>query len=84
MSILARTRSGLTRTEIIADASLPSGGSLNRYIDNLESSGFIEGHLPMATTAGKDKRFRVCDMFTVFHMRWLEPPRYGRPEASNL
>jgi predicted AAA+ superfamily ATPase len=71
MSILARTKSGLTRTEIIADASLPSGGSLNRYIDNLESSGFIEGHLPMATTAGKDKRFRVCDMFTVFHMRWL-------------
>jgi predicted AAA+ superfamily ATPase len=71
MSILAKTKSGMTRTEIIADASLPSGGSLNRYIDNLESSGFIEAHLPLATTAGKDRRYRVCDMFTLFHLRWL-------------
>jgi predicted AAA+ superfamily ATPase len=71
MSILAKTKSGMTRTEIIADASLPSGGSLNRYIDNLENSGFIEAHLPLATTAGKDKRYRVCDMFTLFHLRWL-------------
>jgi len=50
---------------------LASGGSLNRYIDNLENSGFIEAHLPLATTAGKDKRYRVCDMFTLFHLRWL-------------
>jgi hypothetical protein len=25
----------------------------------------------VATTAGKDKRYRVCDMFTLFHLRWL-------------
>jgi predicted AAA+ superfamily ATPase len=71
MTILAKTKSGMTRTDIIAAASLPSGGSLNRYIDNLESSGFVEAHLPLAATAGKDKRYRVCDMFTVFHLRWL-------------
>ncbi|HWJ36359.1 MAG TPA: ATP-binding protein [Steroidobacteraceae bacterium] len=71
MSVLTRTKSGLTRSEITAKTSLPSGGSLNRYIDNLESSGFIEAHLPLAITAVKDKRYRVCDMFTVFHLRWL-------------
>src|SRR6266404_4269883 len=84
MAILAKTKSGMTRTELIADASLPSGGSLNRYIDNLENSGFIEAHLPLATTAGKDKRYRVCDMFTLFHLRWLKKKRscnHGRPSS---
>ena len=71
VTTLAKSKSGLTRTELAARASLPSGGSLNRYIDNLEQSGFIEAHFPLGETAEKLKRYRVCDMFTLFHLRWL-------------
>jgi uncharacterized protein len=71
VTTLAKSKSGLTRTELAARASLPSGGSLNRYIDNLEQSGFIEAHFPLGEMAEKLKRYRVCDMFTLFHLRWL-------------
>jgi uncharacterized protein len=68
---LARSKAGLTRNEIAAAAEVPSGGSLSRYIDNLEQSGFIETHQPLGTAAERDKRYRVCDMFTLFHLSWL-------------
>jgi uncharacterized protein len=71
VTILAKSKSGLTRNEMAAEAAVPSGGSLSRYIDNLEQSGFIEAHLPLGTTAERDRRYRVCDMFTLFHLSWL-------------
>jgi uncharacterized protein len=49
ISLVAGTKSGLTRTEIASRAKLPSGGNLNRYIDNLEQSGFLEEHEPLGS-----------------------------------
>jgi uncharacterized protein len=71
ISLVAGTKIGLTRTEIAARAKLPSGGSLNRYIDNLEESGFLEEHEPLGSRGKKDVRYRVCDMLTLFHRHWL-------------
>lgn len=71
ISLVAGTKSGLTRTEIAARARLPSGGNLNRYIDNLEQSGFLEEHEPLGSRGKKDVHYRVCDMFTLFHRHWL-------------
>jgi hypothetical protein len=71
ISLVAGTKIGLTRTEIAARAKLPSGGSLNRYIDNLEESGFLEEHEPLGSRGKKDVRYRVWDMLTLFHRHWL-------------
>ena len=64
ISLVAGTKAGLTRTEIASRAKLPSGGNLNRYIDNLEQSGFLEEHDPLGSRGKKDVHYRVCDMFT--------------------
>jgi uncharacterized protein len=71
ISLVAGTKAGLTRTEIASRAKLPSGGNLNRYIDNLEQSGFLEEHDPLGSRGKKDVNYRVCDMFTLFHRHWL-------------
>jgi uncharacterized protein len=71
ISLVAGTKAGLTRTEIASRAKLPSGGNLNRYIDNLEQSGFLEEHDPLGSRGKRDVNYRVCDMFTLFHRHWL-------------
>ncbi|HEX8755729.1 MAG TPA: hypothetical protein VF745_05295 [Steroidobacteraceae bacterium] len=71
ISAVAGTKAGLTRSEIASRAKLPSGGNLSRYIDNLEQSGFLEAHEPLGRHSKKDMRYRVCDMFTLFHRDWL-------------
>lgn len=43
---LARTSGGLTRTELLAAAGLPSGGTATRRLDELAESGFIRMNVP--------------------------------------
>src|SRR5262249_41427558 len=71
VALAAGTKDGVTRTQIAARARLPSGGNLNRYIDNLEQSGFLEEHEPLESRGKKDVQYRVCDLFTLFHRHWL-------------
>jgi len=71
ISLVAGTKAGLTRTGIASRSKLPSGGNLNRYIDNLEQSGFLEEHDPLGSRGKKDVHYRVSDMFTLFHRHWL-------------
>lgn len=71
VSLVAQTKSGLTRAAIGVRSKVPSGGNLNRYIDNLEQSGFIEEHEPLEASGERFWRYRVCDMFSLFHLQWL-------------
>lgn len=68
---VAKTKGGLTRSEISAHARLASGGKLTQYIDNLEQSGFLEGHEPLGVHGERYRRYRPSDMFTLFHLHWL-------------
>jgi len=68
---VARTKAGLPRSQIAVRSKLSSGGNLNRYIDNLEQSGFLEEYTPLGARGRRFWRHRVCDMFTLFHLHWL-------------
>ena len=68
---VARTKDGLTRSQISARAKLPSGGKLTRYLDNLVESGFLEVHSPLGAAGARYWRYRTSDMFTLFHLHWL-------------
>lgn len=68
---VAKTKDGLTRSEISSRARLASGGKLSQYLDNLEQSGFLETHQPLGMRGDRYRRYRVCDMFTLFHLQWL-------------
>jgi AAA+ ATPase superfamily predicted ATPase len=75
---VAKTKDGLTRAQISAQAKLASGGKLTQYLDNLEESGFLEVHEPLGARGERYWRYRPCDMFTLFHLQWLSGGRRMR------
>jgi hypothetical protein len=67
---LAKRRSGLGRTELLAAVGLPSGGGATTVLESLEEGGFIGSTIPFGRTS-RDRFFRLTDEFTQFHFQWL-------------
>jgi predicted AAA+ superfamily ATPase len=68
---LAEKRRGLTREEIVKQTSLPSGGALTGWLEELEEAGFIARITPVDRKT-KDTLFRLIDEFCIFHLDWIE------------
>ncbi len=62
----------ISREQLIEEAGLQSGGTLNKRLRELEAAGFIQSFLPYGRTA-RDHFYRVIDEFSLFHLRWIEP-----------
>ena len=75
--VLAKKRSGLTRSEIVKESSLASGGGLTMVLRELEESGFIAGTLPYGKKK-KDMIYRLIDEYSHFYLKWIEPARRRR------
>lgn len=71
---LARKRSGLSRTDLISETKLETGGAFTTILDELESSGFICRMMPFGRKT-KDPCFRLIDELSLFHLRWVEGRR---------
>lgn len=76
---VAKTKSGLTRTQIRTSTNLDSSGNLTQHLNNLQESGFIEIHEPLGARGERYRRFCASDMFTLFHLQWLS----GRPRMRS-
>ncbi len=80
---LATRRSGFTRSEILAKGLTSDGGGLTKILNNLCYSNFIDQYMPLAS---KENRYRLCDLFSLFHLKWLDTPspkRWQTIIASN-
>jgi AAA+ ATPase superfamily predicted ATPase len=80
---LARKRAGLSRTELLEKAGLPSGGTSTRILTALEESGFIARHVPF----GKKKnsaQYRLIDEFSLFYLTWMEPGTHDLARSNWL
>ena len=74
---LARNNSGLTRTEIIDNAGLSSGGTVTGLLDELIESGFVMALQPYEKKS-KDSIYKLADEFTYFYLKFMERNRsYG-------
>lgn len=71
---LATKWKGLTRKEIVEICKLPDGGSISKYLLELEQSGFINSYLPFANSK-KDKLFRLTDEYSLFYLKFIEKKR---------
>jgi len=69
---LAKKPGGLTRTELLAAAGLPSGGTASGRLDELAESGFIQMSVPFGRRE-KDALIRLADEFSLFHSAWIAP-----------
>jgi hypothetical protein len=69
---LAEKPHGLTRTELLAAAGLPSGGTATRRLHELAESGFIRMCIAFGKRE-KDALIRLSDEFSLFHSAWIAP-----------
>ena len=70
VNALSKSRSGLTRDEIIAAAKIPGGGNLTKTLAELKQCGFID----MYTNFTKPKSnafYRLIDPFTLFWLKYV-------------
>jgi uncharacterized protein len=71
---LASKPNGITRKDIVETASMPDGGSLSRYLDELEQSGFISSYFPFGK-ARKQMVYRLTDEYSLFFLHFIENKR---------
>jgi hypothetical protein len=79
---ISSKRSGLTRSEIIDNTGLPSGGRIDQWLNELIQSGFVA---PIEVADGKKtkSRFRIIDEFVLFHLKWMDRATKGPLGASS-
>lgn len=78
--VLAARRRGLTRTDLLAAASLESGGTATKVLDELEESGFIM-QTPRLGRAKRDAVYWLADEYSLFYLTWIEHHRAGSEEV---
>lgn len=62
---------GLSRDQIIRQSKLSDGGRINRILDELVYSGFINAYLPF-NKKKKDKLYRLTDEYSLFYLKFVE------------
>jgi len=74
VGILAKTKGGMTRDEIIKAAGIPGGGNLTKTLNELEQCGFIERYSDF-TRKKNSSYYRLIDPFTLFWLKYVEDNR---------
>jgi hypothetical protein len=68
---LATKWKGLTRKELVEISALPDGGSVSKYLNELEHSGFISSYQPFGKSK-KDILYRLADEYSMFYLKFIE------------
>ncbi|MFT4641457.1 MAG: hypothetical protein ACI8T1_004794 [Verrucomicrobiales bacterium] len=74
---LASKPSGLTRKNLLTNAEIPSGGTLTKFLTELEESGFIE-QISGQGRARKESLYRLIDEFSYFHLKWMTSRKHKK------
>jgi uncharacterized protein len=75
--LLARRRIGLTRTELLQQSGLRSGGNVTKILDTLEQAGFIASYVPFGRRS-REAVYRLVDEYSLFYLTWISrAPRPG-------
>lgn len=67
---LSKKTKGLTRSELINEAKLPSGGSLTRILSELEESGFIRKYIAFGNKE-RNSLYQLIDFYSLFYLRFI-------------
>ncbi len=67
---LAKNNAGMTRTEIIENTTLTSGGTITEILEELIESGFVTDWQPYDKKS-KDTIYKLADEFTHFHLKFM-------------
>lgn len=71
VKVLAKSKNGLTRKELLEQAGIVSGGTATKILRELEDSGFIM-HLDSYPDNTKLAKYRLIDQYSLFYLQWVE------------
>lgn len=69
---IARAGNFISRDELVKATNLSSGGTLNKRLEELESSRFIGCFVPLGKKT-RNRFYRIIDEYTLFYLKWLDP-----------
>jgi AAA+ ATPase superfamily predicted ATPase len=72
ITAIGSLRHGITREELIRKTRFSSGGTLNKRLAELESSGLIQSYIPYGHKK-KEMYFRLVDEYCYFYLSWIQP-----------
>lgn len=78
VEFLAKKRTGFSRTEILNEIGMKSGGTASGIFEELEESGFIGSYIPFGKKAN-DALYRLTDEFSLFNLYWIKPLGKQKP-----
>lgn len=70
--VIVESNNAISREKLIKATGIPSGGAINRRLDELEAANFIQSFVPYGKKI-REKFFRVIDEYTLFYLKWIEP-----------
>lgn len=70
VKILAGTKEGITKGELLERAQLASGGSSSRVIDDLVDAGFLV-YVPLFNRKKSGGVYRLIDEYSLFYLTWI-------------
>lgn len=73
---ISKHRNGISRNDLIKKTKLPSGGRLNKYLDEMIESGFIASFIPIGKKS-HDVSYRVIDEYSYFYKKWIQNAPHG-------
>ncbi len=62
---------GFTRSELIENSKISSGGTTTLVLRELEESGFIKAYIPFDKNKN-DFQYKLIDEFTIFYFKFIE------------
>jgi predicted transcriptional regulator len=77
---LAKKGKGLTRTEIISECNISSGGGATQILEELTESGFITPYIPFDRTV-KDSIYKLTDEYSLFYLRFIDGKKIAGAKA---
>ena len=69
--VLAKTRKGITRKELLKKCNLGSGGAYSNTLDELIESGFVHQYAPFGKKS-RDSLYRLSDEYSLFYLKFME------------
>jgi uncharacterized protein len=69
--VLAKTRKGITRKELLKKCNLGSGGAYSNTLDELIESGFVHQYTPFGKKS-RDSLYRLSDEYSLFYLKFME------------
>ncbi len=77
IKVLAAKNKGLTRSEIIKQTKLSSGGGLTNILQELMACGFVKAVFPVNKTK-EDVLYRLLDEYSIFYLKFISGTSISR------